>query len=102
MGPQLLAVDKDELLTTLGVARRRAILRYLEESPDDVVTVEKLAEELDKQDQDGDRATEVTLVHSDLPKLAAAGVLEFDKRNMTVRYHGGPEVEQLLQFITDL
>lgn len=102
MGPQLQAVDKDELLTTLAVARQRAILSYLEESPDNVVTVERLANELDKQGQDGDSATEVTLVHSDLPKLAATGVLEFDKRSMTVRYHRGPEVEQLLQFIADL
>lgn len=93
---------KDELLTTLADARRRAILTYLQEAPRDVATVETLADELDTRDPGRDDVTEVTLVHSDLPKLDAAGVIEFDQRSNTARYRANTHVERLLDVIVDL
>lgn len=93
---------KDELLTILADTKRRAILISLQELPGDVATVETLADELTTRDHGGDEAVEVALVHSDLPKLDAAGILDFDKQDMTVRYQAVPEVEQLLGYIADL
>lgn len=93
---------KDELLTILADTRRRAILSYLQKSPGDVATVEMLADELDPRDHSGDDVTEVALLHSDLPKLDAAGVIEFDQRSKTARYEANVHVERLLDFIADL
>lgn len=94
--------QKDELVTILADARRRAILTYLQEPSEDVATVETLADELDARDHGRDDATEVVLVHSDLPKLDAAGVIEFDRRSNTARYRTNPHVERLLDVIADL
>lgn len=104
MVPQetLPADRKDELLTILADARRRAILSSLQELPGDMVSVELLGDELTTRNHGGDEAVKVALVHSDLPKLDAAGILDFDKQDMTVRYQAVPEVEQLLGYIADL
>lgn len=95
-------VRKDELLTILADPKRRAVQRYLQEPPGDVATVGMLADELDEHDHGGAGVTEVSLVHSALPKLDRAGVVAFDERSMTVRYRATPEVEQLLRCIADI
>lgn len=93
---------KDELLTVLADARRRAILDYFSGSPDDAATVETLTDELQGRDHlDGD-PTAVGLVHSDLPKMDAAGVVDFDHRTRIVRYRADSRVERLLTVIADL
>ncbi|QLD90315.1 hypothetical protein HWV07_15235 [Natronomonas salina] len=90
---------KDELLTILSEAKRRAILTHLQDADDGVATVQELANEIDLQ-KDGDSGvTPVELVHSDLPRLEDAGVVEFDQRSRTVRYQGSTELERLLQFV---
>nr|WP_265110668.1 hypothetical protein [Halosolutus halophilus] len=40
------------------------------------------------------------LHHSKLPKLEAAGLVEYDDRTETVRYHPNDRVEKLYQFVT--
>lgn len=67
-----------------------------------MTSVDQLAAEIDKEDHGGDDVTEIFLVHSALPRLAAAGVVDFDKRSMTVRYRATPEVEEMLQFVTEV
>lgn len=93
---------KDELLTILSEAKRRAILTYLRDVDDGVATVQELSNGIDKQEHGGSKVTPVELVHSDLPRLEEAGVIEFDQRSRTVRYQGSTELEQLLQFVADL
>lgn len=90
---------KDELLTILSEAKRRAILTHLQDADDGVATVQELANEIDLQKDGGSEVTPVELVHSDLPRLEDAGVVEFDQRSRTVRYQGSTELERLLQFV---
>lgn len=104
MTPQLtLDPDrKDELLTTLADARRRAVLAYLRDSPDDVATVGTLTDDIDEAAHGGKELTAVRLVHSDLPRLDEAGLVEFDEKSLTVRYAAAPDVEQMLTVIAEL
>lgn len=92
----------DELLTIIADARRRAILTALRDRPSDVTSVDQLVDDIDKEDHGGDDVTEIFLVHSALPRLAAAGVVDFDKRSMTVRYRATPALEEMLQFVAEL
>ena len=93
---------KDELLATLADARRRAVLAYLRDSPDDVATVRTLTDDIDKEAHGGKELTAVRLVHSHLPRLDEAGLVEFDERSLTVRYEAGPEAEQMLTDFAEL
>ncbi|UTF52000.1 hypothetical protein NGM29_09270 [Natronosalvus rutilus] len=40
------------------------------------------------------------LYHNHLPKLEEAGLVEYDDRTETVRYHPNDHVEKLHQFVT--
>nr|WP_121743792.1 hypothetical protein [Natronorubrum halophilum] len=42
----------------------------------------------------------VDLQHNQLPKLEAAGLIEYDARTETVRYHPDDRVEKLHSFVT--
>jgi DNA-binding transcriptional ArsR family regulator len=104
MGPhQTLQPDrKAELLAVLANARRRAILTHLRNAPAERVTIRTLTDELQNHTQVSDDRTATTIVHSDLPSLDDAGILEYDHRSKTARYRAHPHVERLLTVITDL
>ena len=103
--------ETDELdsdLAILSSSRRRHSLYYLREN--EIASVDELADHL--ADEDGDAAVsaddrfetpELALVHSDLPALRDAGVIEYDPRNGTVRYRRPPEsVRALLELCSRL
>jgi hypothetical protein len=52
-------------------------------------------------DADGRDRTLIALQHRTLPRLDGAGVIDFDRRTDTVRYHGNELVEELLDFVAD-
>ena len=93
---------KDDLLTLLADADRRRILTYLRDADDGVATVSDLGSVIDERDRSGSESTRIKLVHSDLPKLEDAGVVEFDQRSETVRYQACPRVEKLLRFVAGM
>lgn len=70
--------------------QRRYVLKKLETMTDDVASVEDLVTYLLANDPDADGADRVTtaLLHRTLPRLMDAGVVDFDARSDTVRYHG--------------
>lgn len=93
---------KDELLTIIADGRRRAILTALQDANDGVATVQELTDHIDKQDHGGPQVTPVRLVHSDLPRLEEAGVVDFDQRSKTARYQGSTDLERILEFVENL
>ena len=93
---------KDELLALLADERRRTILTYLRESSTGVATVETLTAAIDGEDRGGDEADAIALVHSALPRLEDAGLIEFDYQRKTVKYRSVPEAEQLLDCIEEI
>lgn len=91
---------KDELLTLLADHHRRATLAYFQKSADDVASVDELSAELTREDY-GDEDVTTRLHHSVLPKLDAAGVVDYDGRSNTVRYRGHAKLETMVEFVAD-
>lgn len=81
----------DDLLAALSDPERRLTLAVLRSRDADAVELEELAtavaDRLDRADGDGPDAEDVALRlhHHGLPKLADAGVVDYDPRTETVR-----------------
>jgi DNA-binding transcriptional ArsR family regulator len=96
-------IDLDALFEVLADAQRRQILAYLDATDDDVAAYSDLIEHVaddsaEASTDDRDRIA-VGLHHNHLPKLADAGVVEYDSRSETVRYRGGPVVSEWLDLV---
>lgn len=97
------AVSVDELFDLLGNARRRFVLRYL--GPTGSATnIDELARELADREADAapterDRLrVEQSLHHVHVPKLAAAGLVEFDGADTVAR---AAHTERLVASLND-
>ena len=79
----------DELLSALADRTRRAVIRHFHRSGERTATVDELAVRLSEGDATSDPTrTKRTLHHVSLPKLADAGIVEYDPAAGTVRYRG--------------
>lgn len=89
----------DDLLEALARERRRRVLQYFRERDDDVATIEALSGYVAAGDEGPDEteAIALTLHHVDLPKLAAAGIVEYDERSNAARYRGDERLDRLLE-----
>ena len=88
----------DALFGVLADARRRHVIRILDDADADVVPVPAIAESLATREATTtptDRLV-VSLRHVHLPKLAAAGVVDFAPDRSAVRYEGDPVLERVL------
>lgn len=81
--PPRTSLSTDELFSVLADDRRRQILQYLADHDRTTVTdiVDSIAVEADASTR---ARIAVSLVHTHLPKLADAGVLEYDERTKSV------------------
>lgn len=95
-GPQLSA---DTTFSLLADGQRRRVLAYLSEMQGETADVGDLAEHV--ADEVDRRRALTALYHVHLPKLADAGVVEYDRRSETVRYTGDPSVEATLDAVSD-
>ncbi|WP_428222012.1 DUF7344 domain-containing protein [Halorientalis brevis] len=80
---------------------RRRICLYLMRSDQTVVTVDDLVEILADEDDDQERLA-IDLHHRHLPKLADAGIVEYDARSNTTRYWGQPTVEKWAEHVQSI
>lgn len=100
----------DEVLDCLSDPIRRNTLYYCRQN--EIATVEELAEHVAgwKNDisphevpDEQRKRYETQLVHTHLPKLVEANVLEYDRRSLTLRYEDPPrKVDWLLQALAKL
>ena len=82
----------DQTFEALSDEQRRRLLHYLSESSDGTATVEELTELLG-----GDPLqTELRLRHVHIPYLRDTTIIDYDDRTETIRYHGNPLVERVL------
>lgn len=94
--------DLDRLFDLLAEPRRRRVLTYLSETAADAVALTDLiaavvAREPDPEGEiDHYEVVAIDVYHTHLPKLEAAGLLEYDARSRTVRYYGHPKLEEFL------
>lgn len=94
----------DRIFDLLGGRRRRYVLYYLNETDADVVTLDDVTERVvkwertwngrDDRSRDEHRErTRVALHHNHLPRLADAGLVDYDPRSHTVRSWDEPSLE---------
>lgn len=93
--------EPSDHLTIIADPDCRAVLAHFRDALSAVASVEEIAEELPKQDHGGPAPTTVDLHHVTLPRLAAAGIVEYDPRSHTARYQGDTELEALLDALPD-
>lgn len=95
--------DIDRRFALLAQPERRYIIYFLLESETDYASIGDLVNYLQRSDtaQDERDAIALALHHDHLPKLAAAGILDFDAVSDTVRYYGDDLVETLLESIPE-
>lgn len=86
----------DDLLKLLADRRRRYVLYYLDDAEDDVVTLDELSDHVADRREAWSANTDGTgvvalervrvgLHHNHLPRLADAGLIDYDGRTQTVR-----------------
>lgn len=93
----------DELLSALADATRRAVIGHFRRADRGVATTAELAEELsgDATGVERDRLA-ARLHHAALPKLDAAGVVEYDPTSRTARYRGEELSEPVRRLVANL
>ncbi|WP_458205625.1 DUF7344 domain-containing protein [Haladaptatus sp. NG-SE-30] len=81
--------------------RNRVLSKPHEEvRPDELVS--HLIQEDTSVTPDDTTWVKLELHHKHLPKLAAAGVIDYDRRDETVRYHGGKTLEDAVAFAANI
>lgn len=91
----------DQLFTVLANERRRRLLTYLHEKDGEVTSLDTLIDYLVVQEADSTEDLEtddvtISLYHKHLPRLADAGLIEYDLRSRTIRYREQPLIEKYL------
>jgi hypothetical protein len=95
----------DSVFDVLSVARRRYLLYHLFRMEGDVAELDDAVDAVRQYGAAGPDETErpdretvrIDLHHVHLPKLAEAGVLDFDRRQGTIRMRGSPLLEELVE-----
>lgn len=98
----------DAVLRSIDDERRRQILRHLIDSDDEAVSVDELVVAMtdgaaaapERERQPADR-TRTRLHHVHLPKLAQAGIVDYDARSGFVRYRPDERVETVVRFVSE-
>lgn len=87
----------DVHLSVLARAECRYVIYYFQQRDDEVAPLGDLAEFVASNTAETGRTTEqvrTILHHRSLPKLADCGVVEYDARGGSVRYHGNRDLEE--------
>lgn len=94
----------DDPFAVLSNEHCRHVVRYFRQSSEPVAQLDGLVEYSARlaDDETTRDSHAIALHHVALPKLADAGVLDYDIRNNTVRYRGHPIAEQLVGRVTEL
>ena len=87
----------DRILSALAHKHNQGVLNYFRESSASVASLDELADYVaEKKPSSGFESAEqvaVHLHHAGLPKIADAGILDYDPRTKTVRRHDHPLLE---------
>lgn len=98
----------DAILDILANHRRRALLEFLIEQPENTGSFEAATKHIvlrigQKQgSQPNHDDIQVDLQHHHIPKLADAGVIDYDIRSQTIRYHENERLETAYERVRDL
>lgn len=100
-GEELPQLSPDTVFGLLGDCHRRTILAYLENKFKGKANVSELAAYVSQHACAENSPADVTvrLHHSALPKLAEAGLIDYDSAAQTVQYIGHPLVADCLDLV---
>ncbi|WP_458190889.1 DUF7344 domain-containing protein [Haladaptatus sp. NG-WS-4] len=97
-------LSKEQVVGLLRHKQRRAIIRYFNQKTTDCTSLDDLVEYIVSSDSKSEATSvghneriTIELLHNHLPRLADAGVLEYDQRSETIRYWGDSRLETLLE-----
>lgn len=101
---QALAIDRsrlDDVLDLLADHHRRYTLYYLVSTDAEVLDYDQVCEYLanDCPTEEDVQEQRVLLHHKTLPRLAEAGVVDFDSRSETIRYRGADDLAALVDLL---
>lgn len=102
------ALSLDACLELLANQQRRTIVGMFLESQTDQAPIDEVITEIIEAEaaRTGERPGHDTIAstvsHVHLPKMAEAGILEYDTRHQDIRYTGGPRIEAIYTAIQDL
>ena len=97
----------DAMLDILANAHRRYLLAFLREQPGNTASFEAAAKHIitevgrDQGAQPNHDEVQVDLHHHHLPKLADAGVVEYDVRSQTIRYEVTDRLEDMFDRVRE-
>ncbi|USZ69120.1 winged helix-turn-helix domain-containing protein [Halorussus salilacus] len=97
----LSASELDVLFELLADSQRRELLAYLVDADDGVASFSDLIDRVADAEDAADREVAISIRHAHLPKLADAGVVEYDERSETVRYRGDPALADWLDAVRE-
>lgn len=98
----------DACLELLANRQRRTMVRFFLENGTDHAPVDELItaiideEEAKTGERPGHDSIASALFHIHLPKFADAAILDYDTRNLDVRYRGDPQVEAVYAKIREI
>lgn len=98
----------DAILDILAHHRRRILLEYLWEQPGNDASFKEVTEHIllkvgQKQEtKPNHNDIQIELQHQHLPKMEDTGVIEYDIRSQTIRYHENERLEIAYERIHDL
>ena len=109
MNSQTQVDSTDDALELVADSERRLLLEYLRRTEDGSVSFDTLVRRGvmsewssdDDPDIDEDRLR-IRLHHVHVPKLQDAGVVEYDRRNLTIQYRPNQRLEALLDSIATI
>lgn len=103
LSPSVASAVDDELLDVLADEHCRTVLWYFRYYSTHVATVDALERFVCEQhgQHAGEAHVAVYLHHSILPKLADAGLVDYDARSRTARYRVNPNVEAWLDHVSE-
>lgn len=100
-------IPTDTALEVLADPLRRSLVTQLVDGHENVTTLAELVDRITPGNPPPESpgvtrhdALRLELVHTHLPTLEDAGVVEYDARTGTIRYHPDERVEKLLEFVT--
>ncbi|MFC7213181.1 hypothetical protein ACFQO4_03690 [Saliphagus sp. GCM10025334] len=88
---------RDTLLLALANRHSRFVIEYFKDAPEDHATVDDIATAFARRDHADETQVAIRLHHAALPKLDDAGLVDYDRRTKTVRYHGHSQLEQVAE-----
>ncbi|AHG00771.1 hypothetical protein HALLA_06880 [Halostagnicola larsenii XH-48] len=83
------------LLSALANRYSRSVIAYFRNTTEDHTSVDDIAAVLARRDHADETQIGIRLHHVVLPKLDAVGIVDYDSRTKTVRYHGHSQLEHL-------